>query len=217
VDADPSARHLVTFLLESEHFEVLEAEDAAEALRLLRDAAPFDLAVMDLATPERDGTDLLGALGRVAGRPPTIVLLTDASESGGLTLPEGLRVEFLVKPFEAHVLRACITRLGARPAAPTGGRERRRRRRIAVEGCSIELFGEGPENLACRLVDISPGGLGCVTREAVSPGTVARVVATGPAIAGELRGNFIVRWCAPSGEEPGLFRVGGSLTRSPLR
>jgi len=210
-DPDPSVRHLVSFLLISEHFEVLEAEDAWEVLRLLREGSPFDLAVVDWTTPEREATDLMGALSLAPRRPPTVFLLTDPSEATGLGLPAGLTAEFLIKPFEAHALRACITRLCGRLPSKRAKRERRRRRRIAVEGCSMELLSDGPDNLAYRLVDVSAGGLGCVTRVAVMPGTVARVVASGPSLAGELRGNFIVRWCLPSGDEPGLFRVGGSL------
>jgi len=62
VDPDPFVRALLRALLEAPDRTVLEAEDAAAALRALRDAPAPLVAVLSARTPPADGWQLLQAV-----------------------------------------------------------------------------------------------------------------------------------------------------------
>ncbi|MEX2292574.1 MAG: response regulator [Acidimicrobiales bacterium] len=60
VDDDPSIRSMLAFVFHDEGYEVLEAEDGAEALEVLQ-ASPPALMVLDLMMPGTDGVAVLRA------------------------------------------------------------------------------------------------------------------------------------------------------------
>ena len=101
-------RDLETQVLRLQGYTVLEAENAAEALRLAGEAARIDLLITDLSMPEADGLELTRRFRTAHPRTPVLMV------SGSLPLLRARseqdldRFEFLAKPF--HFDRACSTR-----------------------------------------------------------------------------------------------------------
>lgn len=100
VEDNPDNRLLVAVLLE-EHYRVVEAASAEEALALLPALAP-DLFLIDISLPGIDGVALLAELRRLpeyAGR-PAIALTAHAME--------GDRERFLALGFDAYVSKPIL-------------------------------------------------------------------------------------------------------------
>lgn len=104
VDDDPMVRDLETQILRLQGYTVLEAESAAEALRVAGETATIHLLITDLAMPEVDGLELTRRFRAVHPKTPVLMV------SGSLPLlhvrsePDLERFEFLPKPFEFHEL-----------------------------------------------------------------------------------------------------------------
>ncbi|MEW6277608.1 MAG: response regulator, partial [Candidatus Eremiobacterota bacterium] len=62
VDDDPTAREVLRAQLSAWGIQSVLAEDGHQALRLVRDAGPFDAALVDLVMPGMDGVRLLSEL-----------------------------------------------------------------------------------------------------------------------------------------------------------
>jgi DNA-binding response OmpR family regulator len=111
VDDDPMVRDLETQVLRLQGYTVLEAQGAAEALRLAREAAAIHLLITDYSMPEVDGLELSRQFRLV--HPKTPVLMVSGSipliqdKAGDLD-----RFEFLAKPFAftelLHKVRALL-------------------------------------------------------------------------------------------------------------
>ena len=104
-------RRLVTARLRADGYEVIEAADGEEALRLAREGVP-DLLVLDKVMPKLDGFEVIRALRddrRTSGIP--IVMLTERTSEedvlGGLSL--GVE-DYMPKPFSPHELSARVKR-----------------------------------------------------------------------------------------------------------
>jgi two-component system copper resistance phosphate regulon response regulator CusR len=96
--------------LEAEHYEVRMAADGEEGL-LLASQDPFDLVLLDLMLPRRNGIDVLTTL-RTRRVPTPVFILTakDAIEDRVLGLDRGAD-DYLVKPFTFPELLARIRAL----------------------------------------------------------------------------------------------------------
>lgn len=117
-----------TFLadnLAADGYEVIEAENVAEARQLLGTTFP-DLAIVDLGLPDGDGLDLLAhvrAADRIAGRlDPDLPLLVLSGRVGELDRLRGFERgcdDYILKPFSYHELsarvRALLRRTQRRP------------------------------------------------------------------------------------------------------
>jgi chemosensory pili system protein ChpA (sensor histidine kinase/response regulator) len=114
VDDSVSVRRVVGHMLERAGFQVITANDGAEALRQLKDG-PVHAVITDLEMPRVNGYELIEDLRR---RPPTrdvpIVVLTTRAGDKHLTLARRLGVKHYVsKPVEEHVFVRLITSLTA--------------------------------------------------------------------------------------------------------
>jgi DNA-binding response OmpR family regulator len=99
--------------LESEHYQVTVAETGEEGYFLATTRA-FDLILLDLLLPGRDGLDILGALRKQNCQTPVLILTArDAVEDRVLGLDEGAD-DYLVKPFAFPELLARIRALTRR-------------------------------------------------------------------------------------------------------
>jgi len=103
VEDDPQLRDAETRLLRVQGYTVLEAEGAAKALRLAREAAAIHLLITDFSMPRVDGLELTRRFRVV--HPETPVLMV----SGSLPLIQHRaddldRFEILEKPFEVNEL-----------------------------------------------------------------------------------------------------------------
>ena len=116
VDDDPMVRDLEAQLLRLEGYTVLEAEGAAKALRLAREAAAIHLLITDFSMPEVDGLELTRRFRAVHPKTPVLMV------SGSLPLIQHKaddldRFETLAKPFQfGELLHKVRTLLDA--AAP---------------------------------------------------------------------------------------------------
>ena len=98
VDDDPLVRDVETQVLRLQGYNVLEAENAAEALRLAREASAIHLLITDLSMPEVDGLELTRRFRKVHPKTPVLMV------SGSLPLIQDRAddldgFDFLPKPF----------------------------------------------------------------------------------------------------------------------
>ncbi|MBR1279681.1 response regulator [Bradyrhizobium sp. AUGA SZCCT0283] len=112
VDDQADVRTIISIVLRIHHFEIVEAESAASALKLFEEAsfgeASFDLAIVDIFLQGTNGSDLIAALrGRAPGLPVIAIsgmaALDFLSES-----PELSDVVCLQKPFRPPDLMRAI-------------------------------------------------------------------------------------------------------------
>lgn len=119
VDDDPMVRDLVTQILLLKGYTVLQAQGAAEAMRLAGETEKIHLLITDFSMPEVDGLELSRQFRAV--HPKTPVLMVSGSlpllRDGNWDLD---RVELLAKPFAfSELLRKVRTLLDAAVLVPT--------------------------------------------------------------------------------------------------
>ena len=106
-DDNPEIREIIQILLSGEGFQVHEAASGTQALGMLKENT-FDLIILDIMMPKRDGIDVLCQLRRQGNRLP-VLLLTAKSEVDDkvLGLDSGAN-DYLTKPFASQELLARI-------------------------------------------------------------------------------------------------------------
>lgn len=152
VEDHQTTRRFLADNLAADGYEPLEAETAHTGLRLMASGAP-DLAIIDLALPDRDGLALLSELrgsdaaSRLDSGLPVIVLTGRCSEIDRLRGFERGCDDYVVKPFSYQELRG---RIGAvlRRARPRRGAGRIRvgpleldplSRAVSIDGEPVHL------------------------------------------------------------------------------
>lgn len=105
-DDDPSLRLVITALLQEEGFNVLQAEDGAECLRVAYDRHP-DVILLDIMMPNKDGREVCKKLREFSSVP--IIMLTALSMEKEKVdrLLEGAD-DYVTKPFNNDELVARI-------------------------------------------------------------------------------------------------------------
>ncbi|HEX5091192.1 MAG TPA: response regulator [Burkholderiales bacterium] len=106
VDDESQIRRFLRLGLDGHGFEVLEAADAASALRTAATGRP-ELVVLDLGLPDRGGFEVLAAL-REWTRVPVIVLSVRSREDEKVRAFELGADDYVVKPFGMAELLARI-------------------------------------------------------------------------------------------------------------
>ena len=106
VDDDESMRALVRLHLVNAGYEVVLAEDAIVAGRLLMESAP-DLLVIDAEIPYLSGIDFVAALLADSTAPSMPILFISAHEQYREKF-ENLGVNYLIKPFKVDQLLAKV-------------------------------------------------------------------------------------------------------------
>jgi DNA-binding response OmpR family regulator len=122
VDDQADVRAMISIVLRIHHFEIVEAESAAAALKLFEEAS-FDLAIIDIFLQGACGSDLIARLrGRVPDLP--VVAISGITSLDFLSgTPELSNVICVQKPFRpAHLMRAIEAARGwRRHAADAAG------------------------------------------------------------------------------------------------
>ena len=99
VDDEGAVRHLASASLRRSGFDVVEAVDGSEGLRVLEARSDIALVLLDLTMPELDGMQVLEKLRETSPRLPVLLSSGYSDES----LPEGTLVpgitDFLRKPY----------------------------------------------------------------------------------------------------------------------
>lgn len=98
VDDDAHIRELINLLLRKEGFDLYEASDGMQALKVM-EKVKIDLAVIDIMMPNMDGWQLYKELREFSDIP--ILMLTAKGETTQKVKGFGLGADdYLVKPFE---------------------------------------------------------------------------------------------------------------------
>lgn len=100
VDDEPLVRGLETQILRQQGYTVLEAENAAEALQLAREAAAIHLLITDLAMPEIDGLELSRRFREMHPETPVLMVSGSLPVLGTRSEPDLKRFHFLAKPLQ---------------------------------------------------------------------------------------------------------------------
>lgn len=104
-DDEPSIRQLVAFTLRRRGYTIIEAEDGATALELIRGESP-DLVVLDVMMPGMSGIMVVREMMSNATTAEIPVILLSA-KGQGVEIEEGLASGarlYLVKPFSPREL-----------------------------------------------------------------------------------------------------------------
>ena len=122
VEDDEATRTEVARNLRLHHYKVVEAGDAAEALRRWEARRP-DIILLDLGLPDLDGLAVVGRVRREATT-PIIILSARGEEATKVAALERGADDYVTKPFgmaELHArIRAALRRSGG-PAAEVAG------------------------------------------------------------------------------------------------
>lgn len=109
VDDEANIRQLVKYNLEKESYQVLEAEDGLQGIRLAKTEKP-DLMLLDLMLPQMDGLEVCRSLkGNPATAALPIIMLTAKSEEIDKVI--GLELgadDYMTKPFSPRELVARV-------------------------------------------------------------------------------------------------------------
>jgi two-component system KDP operon response regulator KdpE len=97
IDDEPKIRRFLRAGFELDGFSVLEAENAAEALRIATFSPP-DLIILDLALPDLHGTEVLDRI-RSWSNVPVIILSVVSGEDEKVRLLQSGADDYVVKPF----------------------------------------------------------------------------------------------------------------------
>ena len=113
VDDETVLRKAVTYTLQKEGMEVVEAADGEEAVKLIDQEQSFDALVTDVQMPGRVNGIQVAEHARVVS--PELPVIVVSGDTGGASLPElGEHGAFLTKPFSFTTLVSLLRRfLGA--------------------------------------------------------------------------------------------------------
>lgn len=134
--------------LRSSGFTTTVASSGLEALTLVQDS-PFDLLILDLGLPEKDGFEVLEELRGQGQTLPVIILTARDDIHDKVTGLEGGADDYVTKPFRFEELLARV-RVRLRNLTVVRGEEtdilqagsvalNLRTRQVTVNGCQIEL------------------------------------------------------------------------------
>jgi two-component system, chemotaxis family, chemotaxis protein CheY len=112
VDDSPSVRQVVSMVLLSSGYKVVEAENGLQALEKL-DGARFNLIVCDVNMPEMDGITFVEQARQLeSGKFTPILMLTTETKDDLRERAKSMGVRaWLVKPFQPQVLLSAISKL----------------------------------------------------------------------------------------------------------
>lgn len=113
IDDSAAIRQSISFILQQEGYETVEAQDGQEGLNVLASAGAFDLIITDVNMPNLDG---IGFIRKARELPafkftPILVLTT---ESQGTKMNEGKEAGatgWIVKPFNAEKLLSIVKKV----------------------------------------------------------------------------------------------------------
>ena len=106
VDDEPLMRDILRRMLQTEGYEVEEAEDGLEGLQRYR-AVPADLVITDLHMPRLSGLDMIKELLHEFPNVKVIMISGDGDMMRNVVQALGIQ-ETLQKPFEMNAVMAAV-------------------------------------------------------------------------------------------------------------
>src|ERR1043165_1540478 len=116
IDDEAEIRESLQTLLEIEGYEVETAGDGGQGLAKLGDRS-FDLILLDVALPDRNGNDLLPEIRGLAPQVSVIVITAYGTVEDAVHAMQAGAANFLQKPWDNEKLLADVRSAGARPRA----------------------------------------------------------------------------------------------------
>ncbi len=115
VDDSPSIRRIVAAVLTEEGYDVFEAGDGIEALKLLQEMtgseSELGLIFADVNMPNMGGIEMIRKIKQTSFRyVPILVLTTESSVSKKMEGKEAGAAGWLVKPFTEEQLKNVVSR-----------------------------------------------------------------------------------------------------------
>lgn len=146
VDDDPEILKMIRRFLEARSFQVITADNGAEALTVLRESRP-DLVLSDAKMPVLDGHTLCRLIRKeTTEHSIPLILMSGAwiEESNVLAGFEGGADDYLMKPLSLPVLAARIDAVLRRyaDAAKSGPKLRKSGLELDPEGRSVSVHGK---------------------------------------------------------------------------
>ncbi|HET6379821.1 MAG TPA: sigma-54 dependent transcriptional regulator [candidate division Zixibacteria bacterium] len=110
VDDDSQIRSLLSDLLKSNGYQVVEAKTGAEAVAAVEKQRP-DLVMMDIKLPDMDGLDVLKQMKRERPELEIIVMTAFGGSSSAIRAMEHGAYDYVTKPFDIDDLLATLRRV----------------------------------------------------------------------------------------------------------
>ncbi|HTU18738.1 MAG TPA: response regulator [Gemmataceae bacterium] len=107
VDDDPDVAHTISSILSQEHYDVVVARGAGEAVAAVTDRA-FDVVLIELALAETDGLSLLAEMRKIAPTTCYIVLTSYASLESAIAALRRGAYDYIAKPCVIEDLQQTI-------------------------------------------------------------------------------------------------------------
>ena len=146
VEDEPDIRKLVNYNLVQERFNVLEAEDGEQGLKIIQRDKP-DLVILDLMLPGLSGMELCKILRERSEteRLPVLMLTAKAGEADRIVGLEMGADDYLTKPFSPRELvarvRAILRRMeNLKPAEPLPAYDKGS---LKIDFSTYEVFARG--------------------------------------------------------------------------
>jgi len=117
VDDERNVRMMYRTALETEGFEITEADSGTAAVKRFGQAR-FDLAVLDLRMPEMDGLELLEAMRKKNITTPTVIITAYGDVPNAVKAMKLGAIDFLPKPVTPDQLRSLVNEVIERHALP---------------------------------------------------------------------------------------------------
>jgi len=106
VDDEPAIRRFLKASLETEGFQIVAVENAAQALGAVGQVKP-DLMILDLGLPDLDGLEVIRQV-RSSSALPIVVLSVRSDEPGKVAALDAGADDYMVKPFGVEELLARV-------------------------------------------------------------------------------------------------------------
>ena len=101
VEDSQVVRGIIKQVLQSEGFDVLEANDGREALEIIKTKKPkVDIYILDVNMPNMDGITLLGEIRKFDTTTPIVMLTTETDKSKIIKAKSLGATGWVIKPFE---------------------------------------------------------------------------------------------------------------------
>ena len=109
VDDEEQIRNILRMYLVREGYEISEAEDGEKGLKLFYEK-PFDLVILDVMLPKKDGWSILREIKKYTETPVIMLTARDDSEDAVFGFEMGAD-DYITKPFNNKVLLARVKSL----------------------------------------------------------------------------------------------------------
>ena len=118
VDESPSIRQMLAYVLSSNGYNVIEAEDGEQGLEFAK-ASQADLVLTDQNMPKMDGIALIKALRSLPNykKVPIMMLTTESSQALKQQGRDAGATGWMVKPFDPEKLLEMLKRAFAQTTA----------------------------------------------------------------------------------------------------